>query len=123
MQKQNKSGFLTAKLFNKYPHPEAYTPKRFYNYQSLLKNRLGHYSNEKSLKIVMELYDLKCETWTEQEQRYYNKICRILVHHFLHEDSIFIILTSRRMKKEKKSDHLRARRQIAGAVGDVLRGL
>jgi hypothetical protein len=46
-----------------------------------------------------------------------------LIHHFLHEDSIFIILTSRRMKKEKKSDHLRARREIARAVVQVLKGL
>jgi hypothetical protein len=111
------------KLFSKYPHPEAYSIKRFYLYQALLKNRLGHYSNERSLKIVNELYEPKCENWSEQEQRFYNKICRILIHHFLHEDSVFIILTSRRMKREKKSDHLRARREIALSVAGILRGL
>jgi hypothetical protein len=41
----------------------------------------------------------------------------------LHEDSVFIILTSRRMKREKKSDHLRARREIALSVAGILRGL
>ena len=122
VQKQTKSGYLVEQLFRKYAHPEEYTTKRFYHYQALLKNRLGHYSNEKSLKVVTELYDSKCETWKEQEQRFYNKICRILIHHFLHEDSVFIILTSRRMKKEKKSDHLKARREIAPLVDDILKG-
>ena len=70
-----------------------------------------------------ELYDPKCENWSEQEQRFYNKICRILIHHFLHEDSIFIILTSKRMKKDKKSDHLRARRVITSSVSAILKGL
>ena len=123
VQKQNKSGYLTERLFKKYPSRPEFTIKRFYHYQSLLKNRLGHYSNERSLKVVTELYDPKCSTWSEQEQRYYNKICRILIYHFLHEDSIFIILTSRRMKREKKSDHLSARREIARAVVQVLKGL
>jgi hypothetical protein len=122
VQKQNKSGYLTTRLFQKYDHPEQFTVKRFYFYQSLLRNRLGHYSNERSLKIVNELYDPKCENWSEQEQRFYNKICRILIHHFLHEDSIFIILTSKRMKKEKKSDHLRARRAISSSVSCILKG-
>lgn len=123
VQKISKSGYLTSKLFEKYDHPEEFTIRRFYLYQSLLKNRLGHYSNEKSLRIVNELYDPKCENWSEQEQRFYNKICRILIHHFLHEDSIFIILTSKRMRKAKKSDHLRARRAIASSVSGILRGL
>lgn len=107
----------------KYPPPlENCSMKRFYLYQGLLKNRLGHYSNEKSLKVVNELYEPRCENWSEQEQRYYNKLCRVLIHHFLREDSIFIILTSKRMKKEKKRDHLLARRQIREAVTNVLRG-
>lgn len=106
----------------KYQHPPEYTIKRFYLYQALLKNRLGHYTNERSLKVVSELYEPKCENWTEQEQRYYNKICRVLIHHFLYEDSIFIILTSKRMKSEKKRDHLTARRKIAESVSHILKG-
>lgn len=110
IQKPAKSGALLNRLLQKYPHPEHYSPKRYYQYQMLLKNRLGHYANEKSLKLVTELYEPKCESWPEEEQRYYNKISRVLIRHFLHEDCIFIILTSKRMKREKKSDHMRARR-------------
>ena len=110
------------KLFTKFPHPTTYTPKRYFQYQKLLKNKLGHYANEKSLKLVTELYELKCENWSEEEQRYYNKISRVLIRHFLYEDSVFIILTSKRMKKEKKGDHLRARRQISEAVLTILKG-
>ena len=110
------------KLFTKFPHPTTYTPNRYFQYQKLLKNKLGHYANEKSLKLVTELYELKCENWSEEEQRYYNKISRVLIRHFLYEDSVFIILTSKRMKKEKKGDHLRARRQISEAVLTILKG-
>jgi hypothetical protein len=114
IQKKNKSGHIVEKLFKKFPHGEGFSPKRFYLYQSLLKGRLGHYTNEKSLKL--------CESWSESEQRYYNKICRVLIHHFLHEDSIFIILTSKRMKSDKKFDHLRARRQVSDSVLRILKG-
>lgn len=95
---------------------------RFYLYQGILKGRLGHYANEKSLKLVNELYEAKCESWPEHEQRYYNKLCRVLIRHFLYEDSVFIILTSKRMKREKKLDHLRARRAVARSVMEILRG-
>jgi hypothetical protein len=44
----------------KISHPPEYTLKRFYLYQSLLKGRLGHYTNEKSLRVVGELYEPKC---------------------------------------------------------------
>jgi hypothetical protein len=71
---------------------------------------------------VTELYEPKCESWPEQEQRYYNKLCRILIRHFLYEDSIFIILTSKRMRREKKLDHLRARRFVARSVLQILKG-
>jgi hypothetical protein len=40
----------------------------------------------------------------------------------LREESIFSILTSKRMKKEKKLEHLRARRVVAGLVGQALKG-
>jgi len=123
IQKAAKSGPLLEKLFLKFPHSAAFTPKRYYQYQMLLKNKLGHYANEKSLKLVTELYEPKCENWPEEEQRYYNKISRVLIRHFLYEDSIFIILTSKRMKKEKKCDHLRARRQISEAVLTILKGI
>jgi hypothetical protein len=110
------------KMFKKFPHPPNFTIKRFYLYQGLLKNKLGHYTNERSLKLVTELYEPKCVSWSEQEQRFYNKLCRILIRHFLYEDSIFIILTSKRMKSGKKSDHLRARRAVAESVLQILKG-
>lgn len=71
---------------------------------------------------MTELYEPKCENWPEQEQRYYNKISRVLIRHFLHEDSIFMILTSKRMKSEKKADHIRARRYVKEAALKILKG-
>lgn len=122
IQKKNKSGTVIDRLLAKYPHPQNYTSKRFYLYQGLLKNRLGHYANEKSLRYLSELYEPKCENWPEEEQRFYNKLCRILIHHFLEEDSVIIIATSKRMKQEKKKDHLHARRYVKESVMRALKG-
>jgi hypothetical protein len=44
------------------------------------------------------------------------------VRHFLLEDCIFIILTSKRMRSSKKLEHLRARREVARRVFGMLRG-
>ena len=122
IQKKNKSGLLLERLFQKYHHPENYTIKRFYLYQTLLKNRLGHYTNEKSLKHLRQIYEPNCENWSGEEQRFYQKLTRCLILHFLEEDSVFIILTSKRMKKEKKRDHLHARRYVKECVLRALRG-
>jgi len=47
-------------------------------------------------------------------------LSRVLIGRFLREDSIFAILTSKRMKREKKLEHLRTRRVVACLVKDVL---
>jgi hypothetical protein len=122
IQKCNKSGYLLDRLLLRLPHAPQFSAKRYYLYQRLLRNKLSHYTNENSLRIVNELYEPKCESWPEQEQRFYNKLSRILIRHFLYEDSIFIILTSKRMKREKKGEHLRVRRTIAQSVLRILRG-
>lgn len=88
----------------------------------LLKNRLGHYANEKCLRHLTQIYEPSCENWTEEEQRFYMRLTRALIHHFLEEDSVFIILTSKRMKQEKKRDHLHARRYVKECVMRALRG-
>ena len=50
------------------------------------------------------------------------RMTRILIAHFLEEDSVFIILTSKRMKQDKKSDHLHAGRYVKESVMRTLRG-
>lgn len=124
LRNPGKSGALVQRMFLKYPpHSPDYSATRYYQYQDLIRNKLGHYTNERSLRLIDQLYDPKCENWTEEEQCYYNKISRVLIRHFLYEEMIFLVLTSKRMRKDKKRDHLRARRQISADVFSVLKRL
>lgn len=66
LQKQTKSGAILERLWKKYPAPDAsYSLGRFYLYQRMLKERVGHYSNEASLKLLSGLYEPDCRVWSE----------------------------------------------------------
>jgi hypothetical protein len=104
------------------PSSPCHTPKRFYLYQSLLKDKVSNYINEASLQLVTQLYEPECHVYELEEQRYYNRVTRIMITHFVGEDSIFNILTSRRMHKEKKKVHLTMRRELGRKVREILRG-
>jgi hypothetical protein len=51
LQKKSKSGPVLERIWAKNnPVEKSFSIKRFYLYQSLLKEKVGHYSNEASLK-------------------------------------------------------------------------
>ena len=50
--------------------------------------------------------------YSEEEQRLYNKISRILVQHFLTRDYESIILTSKRVHSNKRQDHIMTKRKL-----------
>lgn len=88
----------------------------------MMKDQNGHYSNQKQLSMLGDVYEPECRVWDLDEQRHYITLSRMLVGHFLREDSIPIILTSKRMKKDKKAEHLRARREVARRVLELMGG-
>lgn len=64
LQKKTKSGAILQRLWNKYPADnENYSVARFYLYQKVLKEGVGHYSNEASLKLLSGLYEPECRVW------------------------------------------------------------
>jgi hypothetical protein len=46
IQKKNKSQSMTEKIFEKINYNSMWSIKRFYLYQSMLKNKISHYVNE-----------------------------------------------------------------------------
>jgi hypothetical protein len=57
IQKPSKSGRLVERLLAKFPaEGEGYSLRRFYLYQALLREKVGHYTNERSLRLINELY-------------------------------------------------------------------
>jgi len=45
IHKKNKSGFITEKIFERINNEQIWNVKRFYLYQSMLKNKISHYVN------------------------------------------------------------------------------
>ncbi len=62
--------------------------------------------------ILNEFQDLTFTVYSKKEQLLYIKICRILVFHFLTYNYDLTILTSKRMKSEKKKAHLHAKTKL-----------
>lgn len=88
------------------------TPKRFYSYQYLIKQKINSYVNGDSLGLLHEVHEPDCEIYCEEEQLCYLKICRVLVEHFFRQEFDIANLTSNRMNPEKRIEHLRARRRL-----------
>lgn len=64
LQKRTKSGAILAKLWKKWaPEDENWSMERFYLYQNLMKEKVGHYSNEASLRLLAQLYEPDCRVW------------------------------------------------------------
>lgn len=83
LQKKGKSAKMVEKLILKLQVPANYSSKRFYYYQLLLKDKWNHYVNPESLLMFKKIHSSLIEIFSEEEQECYNKISRILVHHFL----------------------------------------
>ena len=112
LQKKTKSMPYVQKIFAKYEHCETCTIGRFYLYQLKFREKINHYVNEDTLNILNVLHEAECEVYSEEEQRFYLKVCRVIVHHFLNNESAILTLTSKRMNTNKKQDHLKAKRHI-----------
>ena len=76
----------------------------------MLKNKMSHYVNEDTMKIYKNTCNLDLLIFEQDEQVFYNKISRILVFNFLKNEAHISTLTSRRMDKSKKYEHMRAER-------------
>lgn len=60
--------------------------KRYYTYISLAKEKVNNYVDSSCLSVFTKLQDLNCEIYSEEEQRIYNKIARIMINHFFNHE-------------------------------------
>jgi len=51
-----------------------------------------------------------------EEQMIYNKICRTVIMYYLKYEVICVIMSSKRMHKDKKSEHLKVNRKIEAFI-------
>jgi hypothetical protein len=60
----------------------SYSVNRFYIYQKEIKNKIGNYVTEESLKKVCNFVS-QSDIFSREEQLFYNKIFRILIISYL----------------------------------------
>jgi len=120
IQKKGKSECIVKKLMEKWGCPETYTIKRFYMYQNMVKTLLNSYVNEETLRFLVQVHPDFLDIYNLAEQRFYNKITRVLIHEFVREDFYCYLMTSKRMDQHKKNLHLYALRNIRNKIHTLL---
>lgn len=122
VQRKNKSLFLVERIISKIDgEREGFNAKRFYAYQALVKGKLSVHVSKYSLEYLLDHFD-PCDTiFPTQEQAFYNKVCRIVVTHYLRTIAPLITLHSRRLVQTNKGDHLKTQRNLTKHIQRVLR--
>ena len=117
--KKKRSGPLVEKLLAKL-NIEGTSSKRYFAYVNLVKEQINNYVNVDSLAILNQMQDPNCVIYPEEEQRTYMKIGRILVQYFLMHEFDSINLTSKKMKSDKRIDHLQIKRYVMKKFEEAL---
>lgn len=117
--KKKRSGPLVEKLLAKL-NIEGTSSKRYFAYVNLVKEQINNYVNVDSLAILNQMQDPNCVIYPEEEQRTYMKISRILVQYFLMHEFDSINLTSKKMKSDKRIDHLQIKRYVIKKFEEAL---
>lgn len=99
---------------------EGTSSKRYFAYVNLVKEQINNYVNVDSLAILNQMQDPNCVIYPEEEQRTYMKISRILVQYFLMHEFDSINLTSKKMKSDKRIDHLQIKRYVIKKFEEAL---
>lgn len=101
---------------------QGWNPKRYYHYQSMLKNRLNNYVKEDTLGELVKVHPEMLDIYGEAEQLFYNQITRVLIGEFIRDDFVLYLLTSKRLDRTKIYHHLAALRNIRGKIKKILLG-
>jgi hypothetical protein len=106
----NKSGRVVTSILEKFPNERGvYSQKKFFSYQAYMKERMGNIR-----------YNDPCSTvFSPQEQMFYNKVTRILILHFLREGALLNVLSSTKITRTKKDEHLKIQRMLMEKIRDL----
>jgi hypothetical protein len=85
-----------------------------------VKTKLNNYVNEETLKKLVRLHPESYDIICEEEQKFYNKITRVLINYFVRDEFLCSVLTSKRMDKTKTYLHLSVLRRIRNRLATLL---
>lgn len=111
IRRVNKSGKIVKKMIEKFGDSH-YSLKKYYSYQSYLKDSITNYTSKNILHLVITFCDPSCKIFNVDEQTFYNMVTRNLVLHFIKEDGLLALFTSKKEHKTLKTDHLKVYRFI-----------
>lgn len=92
--------------------PRVYSKKKFYSYQNYVKEKLANCKYNTMVESVASHIDPTSTVFSLEEQNFYNKISRILILNFLREGALLNVLSSTKITKTKKDEHLKIQRFI-----------
>ena len=85
--------------------------KKFYAYQNYLKNNVNDFIIREAVKAVMTHSNPGSPSFTLEEQRFFNKVFRMVVKMYLEEEYLCSILSGK-MDAVKRRDHLKVRHYL-----------
>jgi hypothetical protein len=103
---------MVQKIINRLGEAKIHTAKKFYSYQAYLKEQVPFHKTKHTLREITEYQDSNYRIFTAEEQRFYNKVCRILIAAFLKDAYLPTLLTSSKIHRTSKTEHLKIRKLL-----------
>jgi hypothetical protein len=83
-----------------------------------LKENLTDYKGKDGIEVLIGFSDDKCACFSQNEQQFYNKVCRVLMWRYLNQEIFSDILSSNRLSPRNRKDYLKVKRYLES----ILRG-
>lgn len=113
----NKSGRVVTSILEKFSNEKKlYSQKKFFSYHAYIKERTANIRYNDIIEGILNHFDPCSTVFTAQEQMFYNKVTRILILHFLREGALLNVLSSTKITRTKKDEHLKIQRMLIQKV-------
>lgn len=113
---QHRVGAIINQLNAELGH--RYTLQRYYSYQTYIKENVNDYRNKNAIQVIVSHCDPACDIFSLSEQLFFNRVCRTLIRHYIHNSLRLDVLSLKKIKKTSRGDHLKVQRYL----GLVLQG-
>jgi len=81
---------------------------------------MNNYVHEETLAFLVRIYPEHSLVYSTEEQSCYSQITRKLIYHFLRNEANLCVITSKRMDKIKRRDHLLSIKIMTNKLKSIL---
>ena len=82
----------------------------------VLKERIAQIGSQQGVDLLGQELEPEHNVWEQEEQQYYCRLLRVMVRHFLNEEGVCGVLTSKRMVASRRKGHLEIGRQLESRI-------